>query len=274
MFDGHAAAAFFPAAEDAERLALKAGARVMRLDGPDHAGGQLLRRKAVEQQADVDDVVHVPPHVDVRRADQVGIDQFVPRQIVVKARGRFVDGRARPEREIRREARLLKAQDFPLRPEDRPLRPAEGDGLLSVRQPVAAEAADVAALAALRPGLRRQRVHQICRLVKVHAAVYGQPEFAPLRHRRAADADRLRVLRRDALKDRERRQRRKPRAPAAQVRGQNDLLFKTACFHGCFRLLFFAVCIIPCWFSVCQFGFASESYNNSRNFSLFALESC
>ena len=122
--------------------------------------------------------------------------------------------------------------------------------------------------------LRRQRVHQICRLVKVHAAVYGQPEFAPLRHRRAADADRLRMLRRDALKDRERRQRRKPRAPAAQVRGQNDLLFKTACFHGCFRLLFFAVCIIPCWFSVCQFGFASESYNNSRNFSLFALESC
>ena len=118
VFDGHAAAALLPAAEDAERLALEAGARVMRLDSPDHAGGQLLRRKAVEQQADVDDVVHVPPHVDVRRADRVGIDQLVLRQIVVKARGRFVDGRARPEREIRRETGLLKAQNFPLRPED------------------------------------------------------------------------------------------------------------------------------------------------------------
>ena len=82
----------------------------MRLDGPDHAGGQLLRRKAVEQQADVDDVVHVPPHVDVRRADQVGIDQLVLRQIVVKACGRFVDGCARPEREIRREARRLNSR--------------------------------------------------------------------------------------------------------------------------------------------------------------------
>ena len=99
-------------------------------------------------------------------------------------------------------------------------------------QTVAAVAAHGLAVARLRPCCGGELIHETCALQEVHTRVDGQPELAPLCHRCAADADFLRVLRRNALKDRKRRQRRKRRRAAAQIRGQNDLLFKKPCLHA------------------------------------------
>ena len=89
MADGHAAEPLLPAAEDAERFALQTRACIVRLNAFDPAGGKLLCRQAVEQEADIDDVVHMPPHVDIRRADEVRVDKLVLRQLVVEAHGRL-----------------------------------------------------------------------------------------------------------------------------------------------------------------------------------------
>lgn len=228
----HAANLPFPAAEDAERLALKARACIVRLNAFYRTKGQFLGPEAVKQQANIDDIVHMPPHVNVRRTDKMRVDKIVLRQFIVEAHGRLVNGSCLGEGEIRWKTGLLKAQNFLLRAENCPLRPAQRDDLFALRQPVAAEAPDIPALTPFRPCAGRQFVHEIRRPIKIHPAVDGQPELAPLCHRCAADADFLRVLRRNALKDRKRRQRRKRRRAAAQIRGQNDLLFKKPCLHA------------------------------------------
>ena len=218
--------------EDAERLALKARACIVRLNAFYRTKGQFLGPEAVKQQANIDDIVHMPPHVNVRRTDKMRVDKIVLRQFIVEAHGRLVNGSCLGEGEIHWKTGLLKAQNFLLRAENCPLRPAQRDDLFALRQPVAAEAPDIPALTPFRPCAGRQFVHEIRRPIKIHPAVDGQPELAPLCHRCAADADFLRVLRRNALKDRKRRQRRKRRRAAAQIRGQNDLLFKKPCLHA------------------------------------------
>ena len=232
MANRHAANLPFPAAEDAERLALKARACIVRLNAFYRTKGQFLGPEAVKQQANIDDIVHMPPHVNVRRTDKMRVDKILLRQFIVEAHGRLVNGSCLGEGEIRWKTGLLKAQNFLLRAENCPLRPAQRDDLFALRQPIAAEAPDIPALTPFRPCAGRQFVHEIRRPIKIHPAVDGQPELAPLCHRCAADADFLRVLRRNALKDRKRRQRRKRRRAAAQIRGQNDLLFKKPCLHA------------------------------------------
>ena len=71
---------------------LQTRACIVRLNAFDPAGGKLLCRQAVEQEADIDDVVHMPPHVDIRRADEVRVDKLVLRQLVVEAHGRLGNG--------------------------------------------------------------------------------------------------------------------------------------------------------------------------------------
>ena len=186
MFDGHAAAALLPAAEDAERLALKARACIVRLNAFYRTKGQFLGPEAVKQQANIDDIVHMPPHVNVRRTDKMRVDKILLRQFIVEAHGRLVNGSCLGEGEIRWKTGLLKAQNFLLRAENCPLRPAQRDDLFALRQPVAAEAPDIPALTPFRPCAGRQFVHEIRRPIKIHPAVDGQPELAPpsLRRRR------------------------------------------------------------------------------------------
>ena len=66
----------------------------------------------------------------------------------------------------------------------------------------------VALAARFRPGAHHQIVHQVRALKEIDARVDREPEFTLFRHRAAADAQHLRVLRCDALKNRKRRQRR------------------------------------------------------------------
>lgn len=142
----HAANLPFPAAEDAERLALKARACIVRLNAFYRTKGQFLGPEAVKQQANIDDIVHMPPHVNVRRTDKMRVDKIVLRQFIVEAHGRLVNGSCLGEGEIRWKTGLLKAQNFLLRAENCPLRPAQRDDLFALRQPVAAEAPDIPAL--------------------------------------------------------------------------------------------------------------------------------
>ena len=104
MANRHAANLPFPAAEDAERLALKARACIVRLNAFYRTKGQFLGPEAVKQQANIDDIVHMPPHVNVRRTDKMRVDKIVLRQFIVEAHGRLVNGSCLGEGEICRKS--------------------------------------------------------------------------------------------------------------------------------------------------------------------------
>ena len=128
----------------------------MRLDRPDRAVRERLRREAVEQQPDIDDIIDMPPHIDIRRAHRMRPAQVRFRKIVVEPR-RFVRQAGMIGKGIIfRETGLFKPENFLFRPQNGPLRPAARDQLFPARQAVAAEAADIPPRAALRPCGRRQ----------------------------------------------------------------------------------------------------------------------
>ena len=88
----------------------------MRLDGGNCPACDLLCREAVEQHADVRDVIHVPAKVNVRRTDGVIPGKIRVCKIVAEPRGRVRDPFFARERELPREARLAEWHDLLLRP--------------------------------------------------------------------------------------------------------------------------------------------------------------
>ena len=73
--------------------------------------------------------------------------------------------------------------------------------------------------------------HQVRALKEIDARVDREPEFTLFRHRAAADAQHLRVLRCDALKNRKRRQRRQ-RARRVTVVGRDGKTFFKNALHA------------------------------------------
>ena len=206
----------------------------MDLHRRDAARGQLGSGEAVEQYADVGDVVHVTAKVDVRRADRIAAHELRLRQVVREAG-------AVGEREIGGKAGLRKLHQLLFRAEDGPLRAPEGEQRVAAAQTVAAVAAHGLAVARLRPCCGGKLIHETCALQEVHARVDGQPELAALRHRRAADADELGVQGGDALKDGKGRKGRELRRGVAVVGRDGDAFFKNALLHSCLRCAFSSV---------------------------------
>ena len=210
----------------------------MDLHRRDAARGQLGGGEAVEQYADVGDVVHVTAKVDVRRADRIAAHELRLRQVVREAGGAIGDAGVVGEREIGGKAGLRKLHQLLFRAEDGPLRAPEGEQRVAAAQTVAAVAAHGLAVARLRPCCGSELIHETCALQEDHTRVDGQPELAALRHRRAADADELGVLGGDALKDGKGRKGRELRRGVAVVGRDGDAFFKNALLHSCLRCAF------------------------------------
>lgn len=151
LFDGQTAEVSLVLSADREHLALAADRRVVYLDGGDIPAREHRRREAVEQHADVGDVIHMVSGVDVGRADGVGEHLVRRGEVVVKARGRVRDARAAAIGIIRREHVPYEREQASLRLEHGPLRPPEGEQLVPAAETVATVAAQRVMAARLRP---------------------------------------------------------------------------------------------------------------------------
>ena len=106
LFDGDADGIAVLLLVDRERLALQARRGIVRLDGSDGPACDLLCGEAVEQHADVRDVIHVPAKVNVRRTDGVIPGKIRVCKIVAEPRGRVRDPFFARERELPRDCLL------------------------------------------------------------------------------------------------------------------------------------------------------------------------